>query len=43
MEIGGEGMDTNKKKKFTLKSSKTRKLIKQYASDFLDFDIHLDS
>lgn len=35
--------DTNKKKKFTLKSSKTRKLIKQYASDFLNFDIYLDS
>ena len=35
--------DTNKKKKFTLKSSKTRKLIKQYASDYLDFDINLDS
>lgn len=34
---------TNKKKKFTLKSSKTRKLIKQYASDYLDFDIYLDS
>lgn len=34
--------DTNKKKKFTLKSSRTRKLIKQYASDYLDFDIELD-
>lgn len=34
--------DTNKKKKFTLKSSKTRELIKQYAKDYLDFDIELD-
>jgi hypothetical protein len=34
--------DTNKKKKFTLKSSKTRELIKQYARDYLDFDIELD-
>lgn len=34
--------DTNKKKKFTLKSSKTREFIKQYASDYLDFDIELD-
>lgn len=31
--------DVNKKKKFSLKSSKTRELIKQYASDYLDFDI----
>ena len=31
--------NTNKKKKFSLKSSKTRELIKQYASDYLDFDI----
>lgn len=35
--------DTNKKKKFTLKSSKTRKLIKQYASDYFDFDMELYS
>ena len=34
--------DTNKKKKFSLKSSKTRELIKQYASDYQDFDISLD-
>lgn len=34
--------DTNKKKKFTLKSSKTRELIKQYARDYLDFDVSLD-
>lgn len=34
--------DTNKKK-FSLKSSKTRELIKQYVNDYLDFDIHLDS
>lgn len=30
--------DTNKKKKFTLKSSKTRELIKQYANDYCDFE-----
>lgn len=34
--------DTNKKKKFSLKSSKTSELIKQYASDYKDFDIELD-
>ena len=34
--------DTNKKKKFTLKSSKTRELIKQYAIDYSDFDVSLD-
>jgi hypothetical protein len=34
--------ETNKKKKFTLKSPKTRELIRQYACDYLDFDIELD-
>jgi len=34
--------DANKKKKFTLKSSITRKLIKQYVSDFCDFDVESD-
>ena len=34
--------ETNKEKKFTLESSKTRELIKQYASDYQDFDIELD-
>lgn len=34
--------DTNKKKKFSLKSSKIRELIKQYAGDYLSFDIELD-
>lgn len=33
---------TNKEKKFTLESSETRKLIKQYANDYCDFDVELD-
>jgi hypothetical protein len=33
---------TNKKKKFSVKSAKTRELIKQYANDYKDFDIELD-
>ena len=32
----------NEEKKFTLESSETRELIKQYASDYQDFDIELD-
>lgn len=42
-KVHKQNNDTNKKKKFTLKSSKTRELIKQYASDYLDFDINLDN
>lgn len=34
--------ETNKEKKFTLKNSKIKELIKQYAKDYQDFDIELD-
>ena len=33
----------NEEKKFTIENPKTRELIKQYASDYQDFDIELDN
>lgn len=40
--INKQNKETNNEKKFTLESSETRKLIKQYASDYCDFDVDLD-
>lgn len=41
-KVHKQNEEINKEKKFTLESSKTRELIKQYASDYVDFDIELD-